>query len=145
MKPSRKRALAGLALAAALTGACGGGSNTDQPDGAGGSASKGSESSATEVAVVNIAYSPETITVEAGTEVLWVNDDKAVHHTVTSGTPAGDTVPGVSKGKPEKADGVFDGDLPDESADFSFTFEKPGTYEYFCRVHPSMTGKVIVE
>ena len=107
-------------------------------------ASNEAASDASEVAVVNIAYSPGTITVEAGTEVVWVNEDAAVRHTVTSGIPAEDGVPGVSKGKPARPDGEFDGDLPD-GGEFRFTFERAGTYAYFCKVHPSMTAEVVVE
>lgn len=98
----------------------------------------------TTVEVVNISYSPETLEIDSGTEVVWTNEDEGVHHTVTSGLPAEDGVPGVSKGKPPKSDGVFDGDLADTSARFRFTFDEPGTYAYFCRVHPSMTGEVVV-
>lgn len=99
----------------------------------------------TRIAVVNIAFDPETVTVEAGTEVLWVNEDEAVHHTVTSGEPGDNGVPGVSKGKKARPDGTFDGDLPEAPAEFTFTFDKPGTYAYFCKIHPSMTGEIVVE
>lgn len=105
-------------------------------------AAKGSESAT--VVAVNISYSPETLEIERGTEVTWSNEDEGVHHTVTSGLPGDNGVPGVSKGKPPKHDGVFDGDLPDTSARFTYAFDEPGTYAYFCRIHPSMTGEVIV-
>lgn len=97
-----------------------------------------------EVAVVNISFSPATLQIESGTEVVWTNQDEGVHHTATSGLPGDNGVPGVSKPKPPKPNGVFDGDLPDVSSQFTFAFSKPGTYAYFCRVHPSMTGEVIV-
>ena len=96
-----------------------------------------------EVEVVNIAYSPATLEIEVGTEVTWTNQDEGVRHTVTSGLPGDNGVPGVSEGKPPKPDGVFDGDLPDAGESFSFTFDKAGTYEYFCRIHPSMTAEVV--
>ena len=101
--------------------------------------------SSTDVEVVNIAYSPATIRIKPGTEVTWVNEDDSVHHTVTSGAPAEDSVPGVSKGKPARPDGEFDGDLPDASSEFRFTFDSAGTYAYFCNIHPSMMGEVVVE
>lgn len=97
------------------------------------------------VDVVNIAYSPDPLEISTGTEVTWTNQDEGVHHTVTSGLPGDNGVPGVSEGKPAKPDGVFDGDLPDAGESFSFTFEEAGTYAYFCRIHPSMTAEVIVE
>ena len=97
-----------------------------------------------EVDVVNIAYSPDPLEISTGTEVTWTNQDEGVHHTVTSGLPGDNGVPGVSEGKPAKPDGLFDGDLPDAGESFSFTFEEAGTYAYFCRIHPSMTAEVIV-
>lgn len=104
-----------------------------------------SEDSDIEVSVVNIAYDPATLSVAAGDTVTWTSEDSGVHHTVTSGEPAGDTVPGVSKGSEAKPDGVFDGDLADSGASFTFTFETAGTYAYFCNVHPSMTAEIVVK
>ena len=70
-------------------------------------------------------FDPYTITVEAGTEVTWTNND-TVMHTVTD------------------AGGAFDGwMLPDE--EFSFTFEDAGTYTYGCVLHPWAGGMVVVE
>ena len=100
--------------------------------------------SADAIEVVNIAYAPETFDVRVGDEVVWMSKDVGVHHTVTSGAPGDNGVPGVSEGTPSEPDGVFDGDLPDASSTFSFTFIDAGTFPYFCQVHPSMTGKIIV-
>ena len=139
MASPRAYSLTALALVVALSGACTGNSPLSEGE------DSASAPSATEVAVVNIAYAPETVTIEAGTEVLWVNEDEAVHHTVTSGEPGDNGVPGVSKGKKARPDGTFDGDLPEAPAEFMFTFDKPGTYAYFCKIHPSMTGEIVVE
>ena len=77
----------------------------------------------------NDCFDPHTITIDAGTEVVWTNND-VVLHTVTSV----ETYP----------DGTFDSwILPGE--EFSFTFESPGTYEYSCTVHPWASGTVMVE
>lgn len=76
---------------------------------------------------------------------MWTNQDEGVHHTATSGLPGDVGVPGVSAAAPPNPDGVFDGDLPDEGDQFTYTFEESGSYAYFCRVHPSMTGEVIVK
>ena len=95
--------------------------------------------------VVNIDFKPSTLNVLRSTRVIWVSRDADVRHTVTSGSPATDGVPGVSKGKPSRPDGTFDGDLPDAGAAFEFTFEQAGTYAYFCEVHPSMVAEVVVE
>lgn len=118
-------------------------SGSEPSDGSGGSTGAAG-SKGTAVEVVNVAYSPSSLEVAPGTEVVWTNQDDSVRHTVTSGVPGTDAVPGVSKGKPARADGAFDGDLADAGAEFTFTFDEPGTYEYFCRVHPSMTGEVVV-
>ncbi len=77
------------------------------------------------VAILDFAFSPATITIAAGDAVTWTNED-AVTHTET----------GIS--------GIFDsGDLgPGES--FSFTFTTPGTYDYLCTPHPTMTGRIVV-
>ena len=81
-----------------------------------------------EVAIDNFAFSPREITIAAGTRVTWVNHDD-VPHTATSSV------------KPR----AFDSGALDTDDTFSFVFKTPGTYEYFCAVHPHMTGKVIVK
>ncbi|MCA9828188.1 MAG: amicyanin [Nitrosopumilus sp.] len=76
-------------------------------------------------------YLPYEITISIGDKVTWINDDSATH-TVTSGSAsAGST-------------GVFDSGLFMAGTTFEFTFDKAATYDYFCMVHPWMTGKVIV-
>lgn len=100
---------------------------------------------AAEVDVRGIAYNPASLRVRAGTEVVWTNADTGVAHTVTSGTPGTDAVPGVSTPGPASADGAFAGNLPDAGATFTFEFPESGTFAYFCEIHPSMTAEVIVE
>ena len=86
-----------------------------------------------------IAFKPESITVDAGTSVTWKQSDPGVH-TVTSGTV--DQGPG---GVTEKADGTFDSGNLETGKTFRFTFDQPGTYSYFCAVHPAtMRGRVQV-
>ena len=77
-------------------------------------------------------FDQDVITVAPGTTVTWQNNDK-VSHTVTSGNPS-DNQTGT----------IFDSSLIASGKDFSFTFNNPGTYNYFCQVHPWMTGQVIV-
>lgn len=125
-----KRATAALAVLL-LLGACS--STRTQED------TKG-----VQVRVVNIAYSPSSLDVSVGDTVTWTSEDEGVRHTVTSGEPAGDTVPGVSEGAPAKPDGTFDGALDDAGATFTFTFDTTGSYAYFCEVHPSMTAEINV-
>jgi plastocyanin len=79
----------------------------------------------------NECYLPYEINVAIGATVSWSNDDSAAH-TVTSGSvTAGPT-------------GVFDSSLFMAGDVYEFTFEEAGTYDYFCMVHPWMTGIVNV-
>jgi predicted secreted protein with PEFG-CTERM motif len=78
----------------------------------------------------NECFLPYMVTVHPGDEVVWSNDDSAVH-TVTSGT---DTT----------ADGLFDSSMLMVGKTFSHKFDTLGEYDYFCLVHPWMVGKVFV-
>jgi plastocyanin len=79
----------------------------------------------------NACYTPASVTINAGDTVKWDNVDTAAH-TVTSGSPA------------DGPSGVFDSSLVMGKASFEHTFDKAGTYDYFCMVHPWMVGNVIV-
>jgi len=81
-----------------------------------------------QVFIDNFAYDPPTLTVAPGTRVTWVNRDD-VPHTATSST------------RPR----AFDSGALDTDMRFSHTFTTPGTYDYFCAVHPKMTGRIIVK
>lgn len=83
---------------------------------------------APQVTIDNFTYGPRQLTVSPGTRVTWVNRDD-VPHTVTSLT------------KPR----LLDSKALDSDESFSFTFVNPGTYDYFCTIHPKMTGKIIVK
>jgi plastocyanin len=80
----------------------------------------------TEVKIDNFAFLPQRLAVKAGTTVTWMNADDSPH-TVVSGTK------------------LFKSKALDTDDRFSFTFTTPGVYEYFCSVHPHMTGTVVVE
>lgn len=125
---------ASVAFALVLA-SCGGGS--DAPDAAPGDA-------AAEVTIEGIAYEPGDITIATGETVTWSNEDE-VDHTVTSGLPGKQGIPGVNEGTEPRPDGSFDGVLPDAGATFSFTFTEAGTYRYYCEIHASMRGVVTVE
>ena len=79
-----------------------------------------------EIKIDNFSFMPGDITVAAGTTVTWVNHDD-VPHTVR--TP----------------DGTIKSKALDTDDKFSMTFDKPGTYEYFCSIHPKMTAKIVVK
>jgi len=77
-------------------------------------------------------FIPSTVVITVGGTVTWENTD-TMAHTSSSGTPA------------DGPDGVFDSSLVMAGASFSHTFDSAGTFDYFCMVHPWMTGTVIVE
>jgi plastocyanin len=79
------------------------------------------------VMMKNIKFDPDSLTVAAGTTVTWTNED-SVAHTVTSD------------------DGLFDSGNINKGDTFSYTFDKPGTYDYHCTLHPpNMIGTVVVQ
>jgi plastocyanin len=79
-----------------------------------------------QVKIDNFTFNPQQITVKPGTTVVWTNHDD-IPHTVTSKT------------------GAFKSNALDTDDKFSFTFATPGSYEYFCSLHPHMTGSIVVE
>ncbi len=79
----------------------------------------------------NSCFTPADISINVGDTVHWMNID-TVAHTVTGGSPAN----GPS--------GVFDSSLLMADAAFAFIFDEAGSYDYFCMVHPWMTGSVSV-
>jgi plastocyanin len=79
-----------------------------------------------EIKIDNFTFAPGEVTVAPGTTVQWVNRDD-IPHTV------------VSEDKT-----TFKSKALDTDDKFSYTFSKPGTYTYFCSVHPKMTARVVV-
>ena len=78
-----------------------------------------------EVRIDNFSFGPPELTVTAGTTITWTNRDD-IPHTVVN---------------PDK---VFKSKVLDTDEKFSFTFDTPGTFPYFCSIHPKMTGKIVV-
>jgi len=84
------------------------------------------------VSVIDNAYSPASLTVQAGTMVMWRNNGNS-QHTVTSGDP-------------NNAGALFDSGLLGNGAMFQHMFNDKGTFPYFCRVHGSiMSGTIVVQ
>jgi len=79
----------------------------------------------------NSCFAPADIKINAGDTVEWMNVDTAVH-TVTGGSPA------------DGPSDIFDSSLVMGGASYAFTFNDKGSYDYFCMVHPWMTGSVTV-
>ena len=80
----------------------------------------------TEVKIDNFTFGPQRVTVRPGTTVTWINQDD-IPHTVVSTSLA------------------FRSKVLDTDDKFSFTFTTAGTFEYFCSLHPHMTGTIVVE
>ncbi len=78
------------------------------------------------ITVDNFSFNAPVLTVSAGTTVTWVNQDDVPHKIVST-------------------DKKFSSPVLDTGGRFSHTFTAPGTYEYFCSIHPTMTGKVVVK
>ena len=78
------------------------------------------------VTIDNFSFSPTPITVPVGTTLTWTNHDDVPHTVVAD-------------------DQQFKSKALDTDEKFSHTFTKPGTYSYFCSIHPKMVAKVIVE
>jgi len=81
----------------------------------------------TQVEIRNFAFAPSTMTVAVGTRVVWTNRDEEPHVITSAGkqfasSPALDT-----------------------TDTYAVTFSKPGTYAYYCSIHPMMVGTIIVQ
>jgi plastocyanin len=78
------------------------------------------------VEIADLAFSPSTVTIQAGETVTWINADN-VAHTATD------------------ADGGFDTEQINPGAEVSVLFDTVGTSSYACAIHPQMTGTVVVQ
>lgn len=101
----------------------------------GGGTSNGSESSTTassaagggaQVVMKDIAFDPQSITINVGESVTWTNEDSVAHTVVAD-------------------NGEFESGELGNGETFSFTFASAGTYPYTCTIHPGMKGTVIVQ
>jgi plastocyanin len=78
-----------------------------------------------QVKIANFTFDPSTLTVKAGTTVTWVNADDIPHVVL-------------------EKNGKFRSPALDTDDKFSQTFSATGTVEYFCAIHPHMTGKIVI-
>ena len=81
---------------------------------------------ANEIVIQNFAFEPATLTVKAGTKVTWVNRDEEPH-TATA------------------TDKRFNSKVLETGDKFTTEFTLPGTYKYYCALHPKMTGQIVVK
>jgi plastocyanin len=80
----------------------------------------------TDVKIDNFSFAPGDVTVPLNTTITWTNRDDIPHNVVST-------------------DGAFKSKVLDTDEKYSFTFSKPGTYSYFCSIHPKMTAKIVVK
>ncbi len=85
------------------------------------------------VPIKNFAYQPAIVQVAPGDTITWVNEEPAVPHDVVSG----------AYGQPD-AGQMFRSPLLMPGHTFAFTSAQPGEYPYFCSLHPTMTGSIVV-
>ena len=85
------------------------------------------EGPASAISIDNFSFTPAAVTVKAGTTVTWTNKDDIPHG-------IGATNNAFAKSK-----------ALDTDDSYSFTFTTPGTYQYFCYLHPKMVGSIVVE
>jgi plastocyanin len=89
-------------------------------------AASAADSATVTVQIDNFSFTPQEIKVKAGTAITWTNRDD-IPHTVVS------------------TDDAFKSKALDTDDKFTTILTKPGTYAYFCSIHPKMTGKIVVE
>ncbi len=82
------------------------------------------------VAVQTFQFRPKILEIPVGASVIWTNADE-IEHTVTSGAP-------------DSTDARFGGQLAAKGSTFSFTFNRAGSYRYFCNRHQFMRGEIRV-
>jgi plastocyanin len=80
------------------------------------------------ISIDNFTFAPDVLTVHPGTKVVWTNRDDIPHLVLSAGNPV-----------------LFKSKTLDTDDNFSMVFDKPGTYAYFCGLHPHMQGSVVVQ
>lgn len=111
-----------------------GGAGDADPEGAGDADVEGAKAadeddgsgSGKDVAIVGFAFQPATLTIKAGTAVIWTNEDAANHQVHAD-------------------DNAFKSDIFGKDGQTEVTYSAPGTFTYHCHVHPNMQGTIVVE
>jgi plastocyanin len=87
-----------------------------------------SDKVARQIVIDNFKFEPRRLMIRAGTRVTWINRDDVPHTATSTARPK-----------------AFDSKTLDTDGQFSHVFATPGTYEYFCAVHPHMRGEIVVK
>jgi plastocyanin len=81
---------------------------------------------ANRIVVKDFMFTPNNLTIKAGSSVTWSNQDDEPHTVVSDA-------------------GLFRSGAIDTNESFSFKFDKPGTYHFTCSIHPRMVGTIVVQ
>jgi plastocyanin len=87
---------------------------------------RGDDAASYAITIKDFMFTPRNLTIHVGSKVTWTNKDEEPH-------------------KLAEVNDTFTSQPLDSDGDFTYQFDTPGTYEYFCTLHPRMTGKIIVE
>lgn len=87
---------------------------------------KADQPSPAQIVMKEFKFAPVSLTVKAGTTVVWANEDDEPHTVVSES-------------------GLFRSGAIDTDETFSFRFDRPGTYHFTCSIHPQMVGTVVVQ
>jgi plastocyanin len=79
------------------------------------------------------AFNPSIVDIKVGDTIVWTNNDPVIH-TIVEGSPSSTSVP---------ANG-FNSEFLNQGMTFKHTFDKSGIFNYYCSIHPTMIGKVVV-
>ena len=82
----------------------------------------------TEIVIENFAFAPANLTVAAGTKIVWINHDEEPHTIKSADTAVAFKSPALDTGDR-----------------FTFVFDRPGTYKYFCTIHSHMVGTITIQ
>ncbi len=107
-----------IAALAVMAAACGGVGTTT---------TEGTGVEEERIEMAELAFTPDTLTVAAGATVIWVNADETLSHTSTSD------------------DALWSSGNLAVGDEFSHAFDEAGTFAYFCEIHPTMRGTIVVE
>jgi plastocyanin len=123
---TRKSVLAGAVASVLMSGWLGGcsGRETEPPV----QTATAPAAAEQRITIDNFAFDPQVLTVAPGTKVTWVNRDDVPHTATSSDSPP-----------------KFKSKAIDTDERFSQVFTQPGTYRYFCAVHPKMTATIVVK
>ena len=116
-------ALLALAVVLLLVSACSSGASSTPATGASSAPAQAPASTGATVAEVNFAFSPESVNIQVGETVSFVNKDSAPHDVLIDGNDLGQQAPGTT---------------------VTWTATKAGTFPYSCTIHPQMKGQVVV-